>query len=345
MNTRSKLRLASTLILIMLAFSTYSQDIDSTQIGKEYPYVLPILGKKAYERGYVLQKPFGVMLGSVFNKQGIIISDMQLAFEDMNGNIGEFRSLDGILDFGPSTGRINTINTRVDAWILPFFSVGGYYGKVWGEQSITFRLFGNDKLFESVTAINGQYYGFNMVAVAPLGPVNLAVDYSWSWTTNDRLDKPVLVKVSGARLIYRFMTKTPQRFFAVYAGAQYQNLTSQTSGSIGIDEALGISEEDKQFIDDQWEAFMGGQIPDKDGNYWDDLNLVEKATYSTAYQFIRGLSDTTIYYKFRKKLEYEYNMLLGANYQHNARWQARAEYGFLKSKKQLMVSVNYRFGF
>ena len=333
------------LLVVSLSLSSFGQQIDSTQIGKEYPYILPILGKKAYARGYSLQKPFGAMLSSIFNKQGIILEDFELALQGPSGNLSEYYSLDGILDFGPSEGRIMTANARVDAWILPFFAVGGYYGNVWGEQTITFSLLGNENLIESVTDINGKYYGLNLLAIVPLGPVNLAADYSWSWTTNDRLDNPVLVKVSGMRLIKQIPTKTKGRFWAVWGGAQFQNLDNRTSGNIGFDEALGISEEAKQEFENTWNSFTNGEIPNGDGQYWDDLSALEKAKHTATYGLVTGLVNTDVYYKFNKKLEYDWNMLLGANFQLSPEWQFRAEYGFLKSKQQVMISANYRFGF
>ncbi|GAB1307691.1 hypothetical protein KH5_03740 [Urechidicola sp. KH5] len=343
-----KLLFGALAILLLQSNPVYSQTIDSTQIGKEYPYVLPILGKKAYAKGYELQKPFGVMIGSVFNKQGLVLEDFEMAFSNDGTPPDQYFALDGILDFGPSEGRINTINARIDAWILPFLSVGVYYGNVWGEQDIRFSVVGSD-YFTSTTDIEGKYYGLNLLGIAPLGPVNIAADYSWSWTTNERLDKPVLINVSGIRVIKQIKTKKKGRFWAVWAGAQFQNLDSRTSGNIAFDEALGITEEDKQALENHWNAVQNDEIvvrQDFLGRdvYWSDLSESEQALRTSAYNLVTGTIDSNVYYKFNKRLEYEWNMLLGFNYQHNERWQFRAEYGFLKSKQQLMLSANYRFG-
>ncbi len=338
-------RIAILLTVFLLTSSLFGQDIDSTQIGKEYPYALPILGKKAYARGFKLQLPYGLSVGTIFNKQGLVLENFEMAIADPgtpNSDL-DYLSLDGILDFGPSEGRINTLNFRGDAWVFPFLAVGGYYGRVWGEQTISFSVVGSD-LFYSTTDIEGQYYGLNLLGLAPLGPVILMADYSWSWTTNKRLDKPVLVKVSGMRLVRRIMTKTPDRFFAVWAGAQFQNLQSRTSGNIPFDEALGITEEDKQALDDYWTSFRDGSIPNRDGQFWDDLTLTERLLAEAAYNLVSGVVDDDVYYQFDKRLEYDWQMLLGVNYQHNQKWQFRSEYGFLKSKQQLMFMASYRFG-
>lgn len=339
------------LVLCILPFSGYAQKLDPTETREPYPYLFPILGKKAYEKGYNIPLPHGILIGTIYNKQGIELNNFEMAIaqpglpeSDLN-----FTSLDGILDFGPSEGRINTLNARVDTWVLPFFGISGIFGKVWGEQSISFSIVGSE-LIESVTDIEGQYYGINLLGIVPLGPINLAADYSWTWTTNARLDKPVLVKVSGIRVTKQIKTKIPGRYFAVWAGAQSQKLTSQTSGNIAFDEVLGVSEKDKEKLDDHWGNVLNDEVVVKQspitGNdlYWSDLTPVEQQLRQSTYNLVRGVVDSNVYYKFNKQLEYDWNMLLGVNYQHNKRWGLKAEYGFLKAKQSLMFSIDYRFG-
>ena len=354
--------------LILLPNKAFSQDIDSTQIGKKYPYFFPFLGKKAYEKGYVLQKPHGFMMSTLFNKQGIILENMDLAFAG-DGEEPNFETLEPIADlieFGPSEGRINTLNFRFDTWVLPFINVGGYYGKVWGEQTVTLTA---PIELSSTTDIRGQYYGLNIMGVIPIKPFVLNADYGWSWTTNERLDKPVLVKVSGLRLIYRLPSKRPDRFVAIWGGTQFQNLTSRTSGNIGLDEALNLDGEALDALDARIDN-SNANISDLETAWidytmspeWDQLGRIEQAKQQATYDlvhsaattivsagesassFLRDLSTSDVYYRFDKRLEYEWNMLLGVNWQLNQTWQIRTEYGFLKSKQQLMFMASYRFG-
>ena len=314
-----------------------AQDIDSTQIGKEYPYVLPFLGKQAYARGYKLQKPFGIMVSSLFTKQGIVLENFEMAFTDPGEtpNFEDLAFLSDLIVFGPSTGRINTINLRADGWLLPFLNVGGYYGRVWGEQTIVLEA---PIPITSTTDIVGQYYGFGFLGVIPLGPLVLMADYNASWTTNERLDKPVLVHVTGGRLVKRIMTKKPDRFFALWIGTQFQFLASQTSGKIALGEALNLGQEDLDELTAAYDAFK--MTPE-----WDGLSPGEKIRMEAAYQTIIGLAETTVHYKFDKRLEYNWQLLLGLNYQHSPAWQFRAEWGFLRNKAQLNFGLNYRFGF
>ena len=356
------------MLSLLVPSDSYSQNIDSTQIGKKYPYFLPLLGKKAYEKGYVLQKPHGFMMSTLFNRQGIILNNMELAFvgEGEEPDYSVLQPVADLIEFGPSQGRINTLNFRFDTWLLPFFNIGGYYGKVWGEQTVTLTA---PIELSSTTDIRGQYYGLNVMGVIPIKPFVLNVDYGWSWTTNERLDKPVLVKVSGMRLIYRLPSKRPDRFVAIWGGAQFQNLTSQTSGKIGLDEALNLDGDALDALDariDEANASIG-ELESAWDDYtmspeWDELGRLEQARQEATYNFVHGaataivgagenassflrdLSTSDVYYKFNKRLEYEWNMLLGINWQLNNTWQVRSEYGFLKSKQQLMLMLSYRFG-
>ena len=328
-------------LLIMVSISG-AQDIDSSQIGKEYPYVLPILGKKAYAKGYKLQLPFGIMANTIFNKQAIVLENFEMAFTqgDETPDFEELQPISDLIVFGPSEGEITTFNVRADAWILPFFAVGGYYGRIYGEQTITLT---EPVPITSVTDIRGQYYGLNLLAVAPVGPVNLAVDYSWSWTTNERLDRPVRVEVSGIRIIKRFISKkNPDRFFAVWGGAQFQKLDNRTSGKIPLGEALDIDDGKLMEIDEAWEDYMMSPA-------WDALTPAEQIEAQLKFGIIRStlenLSETTVHYKFDKRLKDPWNLLVGGQWQMNPHWQFRAEYGVLRSKQQLMLSANYRFGF
>lgn len=329
------------LVISLLSHAISAQKPDTSEVKGEYPYLLPILGKKAHKRGYKLQLPHGLSVGTIFTRQSLILENFKFAFAE-EGEIPDFdkyQPLADLIEFGPSEGRINTLNFRFDTWLLPFFSVGGYYGEVWGEQTITLTA---PISITSNTDIVGRYYGFNLLAVAPVGPVVLAADYSNSWTTNDRLDKPVQVKVAGLRVIKRFMNKNRNdRFWAVWVGTQFQQLASKTSGNIPLDEALDIDEGTIDEFDMAWEDYK--MTPE-----WEELDMLEMAKQEAVYQLARqalvDLTETIVYYEFDKRLEKNWNLMLGANYQINDRFQLRAEYGALKGKQQLMLMGTWRFG-
>lgn len=336
-------RFSIILVLFCFAYVSNGQEIDTLKSTKgEYPYILPILGKKAFEKGYRLQLPFGIGVNGVYNRQGILLSDFLLDFTKLGGipDFERLKPLSDLIEFGPSTGTVYTSNVRLDAWVLPFLAVSGYYGQVTGEQTITLT---SPLNYSSTTDINGQYYGLNLLAVVPAGPVNVSADYSWSWTTNDRLDAPVRIEISGIRVIKQILNRNrPDRFFAFWAGAQFQKLEDTTSGKIDLGEALGIEGNVGEELDNIWDEY-------KTTPRWDDLTLAQKIEAEAKYQIARGIveqvGETIVHYNFKKQLEFNWNMLVGAQYQFNDHWQIRGEYGFLESKRQGMIGLNYRFGF
>lgn len=318
-------------ILAVLALSSTvkGQGFDSTQIGKDYPYLLPLLGKKAYKKGYVLPKPFGVMLNTLYTKQDLVLENFELAFVGPNETFNESDLLDlsDIIDFGPANASVLTVNGRADAWLLPFLSVGGYIGYFNGKTNITL-----EKPFplESATENYGRYWGFNVLAVAPVGPVNISVDYSWSWSDNNFLSKPVLVNVAGLRVVKNFPLKKKDRFVGVWAGTQFQKLDAKTEGSINLKDALNIDESFQNELD----------------TWYDGLTDRQKEIYGDKlYEGINNFANSDVHYRFDKRLKYNFNFILGGQYQLNREWQFRTEAGFMRSKFQGMLSANYRFGF
>ena len=72
--------------LVFISLTTYSQGIDSTQIGGDYPYALPFLGQKSFERGYKLPLPHGVMANSIYTKQNIVLENFEMGFSTTDGS-------------------------------------------------------------------------------------------------------------------------------------------------------------------------------------------------------------------------------------------------------------------
>lgn len=316
--------------LLSAPYQSPAQGFDSTQIGKEYPYHLPFLGDKAYSSGYKLPKPIGVMASYIHNDQGIIIDNFEMAFvkpSDPPFREEDYVDWSDVIAFGPSKTKVNTMNFRADAWVLPFLSVGGYYGLFRTQTNITL-----EKPFPIVsnTENEGKYYGWNVVAVIPLKVINLQADYTMSFSTNNLLSKPVKVEVSGMRLIKNWQVgKNPDMFLGGWIGAQFQFLEAKTEGKIALNEAIDSSGEFQARLD----SWYNGLSQDEKDRYGDRV-----------YEGFNDLVNTTVHYRFDKRLEYNWNLLTGIQWQINRSWQYRAEFGFLRNKQQLFTGLNYRFG-
>ena len=84
------------LMLSLLPLSGNAQKSDTTSTREPYKYKLPILGKKAYAKGYNFPLPHGVLFGTLYNKQGILLKDFEMAIADPGSSESEldFKSLE-----------------------------------------------------------------------------------------------------------------------------------------------------------------------------------------------------------------------------------------------------------
>ena len=171
---------------------------------------------------------------------------------------------------------------------------------------------------------------WNLVGVVPLKFVKLQGDYTMSFSTNNLLSKPVKVEVAGMRVIKNWQVgRNPDMFIGIWLGAQFQFLEAKTEGKIPLNEALDPDGNFQMRIDD----------------WYDGLTDQQKALYGDRiYNGLNDFVNTTVHYRFDKRLEYNWNMLAGLQWQINRTWQYRAEFGFMRNKQQLFTGLNYRFG-
>ena len=87
-------------------------------------------------------------------------------------------------------------------------------------------------------------------------------------------------------------------------------------------------------------------------------NPVNKAKYNTANRALDkagnvlsaadaalgNASSSTVQYSMNKQLKNAWNFIVGSQFQYNKHWMIRAEFGFLGSRTQGMVGLQYRFG-
>src|SRR3954465_10243392 len=90
----------------------------------EYPYLLPIWGKKVAQKGFKLPKSAGLSVQYLWQQSDIIINNLQVGF-----NNGPKYNLDEIIRFDKAQTTTNGVNIRPDFWILPFLNVYGVLAK------------------------------------------------------------------------------------------------------------------------------------------------------------------------------------------------------------------------
>ena len=91
-----------------------------------YDRILPIWGAGAYKQGFDIPYPLGLMVNTIWMKQGLIIDNLQLGLTTDNLDIPltpiEF------IKFGENYNSSFSTTFRPDIWILPFLNVYGLFG-------------------------------------------------------------------------------------------------------------------------------------------------------------------------------------------------------------------------
>ena len=86
---------------------------------------LPILGRAACERGYVLPRPLGVSLGYMHQEQPFDVGTILVNGIDV--------TTPGLATVDEVFNEESTYTLRFDAWILPFWNIYGILGRTDGE--------------------------------------------------------------------------------------------------------------------------------------------------------------------------------------------------------------------
>ena len=97
--------------------------IDSMK-ATEYPYALPIWGKKAAAMGFNLPYSAGIGINYLWQESDLVIDNLQIGF-----NNGPLYNLDEVIRFDNATSTASGFNIRPDIWLFPFLNVYGIIAK------------------------------------------------------------------------------------------------------------------------------------------------------------------------------------------------------------------------
>jgi len=300
----------------------------------EYNYIFPILGQKAYSRGFDLPYPVGLMGNYMWMQQGIVIENMQLGVQSVNADV-PLGPID-FIDFGRNVNTSYAVNFRPDIWIFPFLNVYGLFG--YGSSTTEVNLV-EPVALKSIVQQNMTTAGIGLMGGFGLGPLWTSVDANWTWTKPELLEDPVRVNVLGIRLGKTFTFKQkPDSNVAFWVGGMRARMSSSTLGQIRLGDA--IPQETWDRVD---------QIVADYNTWYDGLDPIrqEIVDNSSFPAFIEALDaregDALISYGMDKRPEQEWNMVIGAQYQMSKRLMFRTEGGIIGDRKSFLLSVNYRF--
>lgn len=301
----------------------------------EYNYLFPILGQKAYEKGFDIPYPAGAMGNFIWMDQGILIDNFQLGLTG-NGFDIPLTNIDEFMEWGRNTNTSYAVNFRPDIWIFPFLNVYGLFG--YGSSTTEIELTKPVPLSTSVTQ-GLSTAGFGIMTGFGIGKYWTAIDANWTWTKPELLEDPVLAKVLGIRLGRTFSySSKPDRNVAFWIGGMRARMAAETLGNISMGEALppDFFERVDQ-IEQQYNQWYDGLSPSK-------KQLVDNSRLPDIMESITSWNgETVVTYAFDKAPKQEWNMLIGGQFQFNKRWMFRSEVGLVGDRKSFLVSVNYRF--
>ncbi len=313
---------------------------DSIFMAEPYPYILPVLGDKAHEKGYKFLLPFGIMFNTLVVKQDVEISDLSVGFGNHETNADpNMIDLNEVTAFDPVTTQTSTYNFRFDVWPLPFFNVYGLGGatrktKVDVNMTQPFPL-------AVATEFSGWYVGYGAMINGKVGPIFLSLDGNQTHNHNPKLRDPVVFNMLSFRAgpIFNF-PRHPEKRIVVWLGAMYSHFNARTVGKINT---VDLAPNAPNKVD---------EMHSKLDNWYDELGPIKQNLYKDLHDKLgngldglkNGINNSFIAYDMNKASPKPWNMLTGVQYQHNDHWQARVEAQYLGARIAGLFSINYRFG-
>ena len=337
--------------------------IDSLKLEK-YPYVLPIWGQKATEKGFKLPYSAGIGVNYFWQQSELTINNLNVGF-----NNGTQYNLDQIVRFNSAISTANSINIRPDIWLFPFLNVYGIFGKAQTSTAIEAGIWIPDPItnewseilpFSSKADFDVTTFGIGFTPTIGVGGGWLALDMNVTWSDSEALSQPAMAFVFGPRLGKSFNLKKPESNIAVWVGAFRVHLNTETNGSLPLSEVLPIDELQTK-VDNGIQKVGDNQT--KVDDWWSGLskleqsNPVNKAKYETANKALGAAGNllnavdgalstggSTVQYSLDKKQTEMWNFLVGTQYQYNKHIMLRGEVGFLGTRTQVLAGLQYRFG-
>ncbi|MFV0565169.1 MAG: hypothetical protein ACK5NB_04955 [Flavobacteriaceae bacterium] len=355
MKSKLLLLLMSTLLMVNVGYSQSKNDkaktkkekrlsardiSDSVFMSKPYPFILPVLGDKAHDRGYRFPLPFGVMFNSISIDQKMMIDNMRIGFGNTeSGAEPVMYDIDGIVAFNPVEAQTVSRNVRVDVWPFPFLNVYGIYGKM-KKSDINIEMTAPFPL-KVTTDIAGHYFGYGAMLNGKIGPVFVSLDANKNVNHNPRLDKPVAITLVSLRSGPIFsINRNPNMKIMFWTGLMHSHFNAATNGSISTKDLAPNAS-----------SHIANMQTDMD-NWYSGLKPLDRAKYAILYNTLsngltaldESLETSYIKYKMDKTVDRPWNMLMGIQWQINQNWQMRTEAQILGDRSAWLFSFNYRFG-
>jgi len=301
---------------------------DSIKEITDYPWRLPILGKKLRDQGFEIPFPNGIGINTAFSRQDLLVSNLRVGFGD------ELIPVDGIARFNSIKADVEAYTARYDFWLLPFLNFYGIAGRTHSLTRVDLGLPFN-AVFNADNS--GTVVGWGTVLAGGVGPLVLSANFTMAWTFIPSLDDPARAYSISGRGGWLFRFRKPGSNIAVLVGADYLRINPASKGRADLEKVIGITPEGKQ------QALEGLN------DWYDDLSDREQTVVEPLYNglssYLGSNEPVELKYEFNKELYHPVSMSVGFNLQLSHRYTVTGIYSFLGSRDQLVLGVGYRFGF
>jgi hypothetical protein len=223
---------------------------------------LPLWGKSLREQGYDLPLPFGVSLVGVGLWQDTRQDALRLSFESGAPPVDL-----GVVHLSPAKNQDASVGLRLDAFILPFFSIyamGGFNtGQV--EFDITvdpiFIILPEGLQFTNEEDYDGGWVGGGGTLALGWKQLFWMADGNGSWSKVDTADSTIVAATFSTRAGWR--GEFEKGAVSLWAGTMFMHFTQTVSFSVP---EIGLTGEIDIEGKDPWNMLLGGQV--ELGKHW-----------------------------------------------------------------------------
>jgi hypothetical protein len=328
----------------------------------EYNQLLPIWGEKVVKKGFKLPKSAGVSVQYIYQKSDILIENLMVGF-----NHQPMQNIDEIVRINNATATSSGANVRPDIWLFPFLNIYGILAKSHTSTAIDAGLWLPDSAgwhqagsFSTKAEFDATTFGFGITPTIGVNGYFLILDANFTWTDIAELSKPAFIFILGPRLGKNFTFRQPERQLAVWIGGFRVQMSNGTEGSLNFTDLFSIGDW-QQKVDAGYDKLETNT--QKVDAWWNGLTPIEQknplneAKYASAQRalgaygkvldgastLVAGAQDGSVQYSLDKRPKDKWNFIIGSQFQLNRSWMLRAEYGFLSSRQQVILGLQYRF--
>jgi hypothetical protein len=217
---------------------------------------LPLWGKSLREEGYSLPLPFGVSLVGAGVWQDTLQNEIRLSFDPDAPPIDT-----GLVDLSTADTNDGSIGVRLDAFILPFFSIYAMGGFNTGEAKFDITIAPipiivpeGAKFRQEEDYIGGWVGGGGTVA---LGWKQLfwMADGNGTWSKTDAANSTIVAATFSTRAGWR--GEFENSALSLWVGTMYLHYTQTVKTSVDI---IGLDIEVEVEGADPWNMLLGGQF-------------------------------------------------------------------------------------